>query len=325
MNKHRNTWALLAGAAMLALAPAALAQDYPAKGRTISTIVPSTAGGGTDTAARLVVPLLAKDLGVPVQVVNKPGASMQIGATEVALAKPDGYTLLWSVLPTTVSIYLDPDRKAAFARKDLQPIGLVYSAPFAVFVLSSSPYKTIQDVVDAAKANPGKVKSGTTGHMSTGHFANIEFQRGAGVRMATVHFQGGGPELTALLGGHIDVGFNSIGELLGQLRTGTIRILAVMDDNESEFLPGVKTLAAQGIKANAIGSSIGLSAPAGVPKEIITKLTISLKKAMSDEAFRKSMAEQGNTVHYLDPDQYKAFWDGVDAKFGPLIETAKQQ
>jgi tripartite-type tricarboxylate transporter receptor subunit TctC len=180
-------------------------------------------------------------------------------------------------------------------------------------------------VVDAAKANPGKVKSGTTGHMSTGHFANIEFQRGASVRMATVHFQGGGPELTALLGGHIDVGFNSIGELLGQLKTGTIRILAVMDDKESEFLPGVKTLAAQGIKAGTIGSSIGLSAPAGVPKEIITKLTISLKKSMSDEAFRKSMAEQGNTVQYLDPDQYKAFWDGVDAKFAPLIETAKQQ
>ena len=329
MNVHKNNnttaWALLVGAAMLALAPVAPAQDYPAKGRAITTIVPSTAGGGTDTAARLVAPLMAKDLGVPVQVVNKPGASMQIGATEVALAKPDGYTLLWSVLPTTASIYLDPERKAAFARKDLQPIALVYSAPFAVFVLATSPYKTIQDVVDAAKANPGKVKSGTTGHMSTGHFANIEFQRGANVRMATVHFQGGGPELTAVLGGHIDVGFNSIGELLGQQKTGSIRILAVMDDQESEFLPGVRTLAAQGVKGGAIGSSIGLAAPAGVPKEIIAKLTTSLKAAMNDEAFRKSMAEQGNTVQYLDPVQYKAFWDGVDAKFAPLIETAKQQ
>jgi tripartite-type tricarboxylate transporter receptor subunit TctC len=250
---------------------------------------------------------------------------MQIGVTEVVMAKPDGYTLLWSVLPTQAAIYLDPDRKAAFARKDIQPIGMVYGAPFAIFVLSSSPYKTIQDVIDAAKANPGKIKSGTTGHMSTGHFANIEFQRGANVRMATVHFQGGGPELTALLGGHIDVGFNSIGELLGQLKSGAIRILAVMDDQESEFLPGVKTLAAQGIKANAIGSDIGLSAPAGVPKEIIAKLTASLKKALTDEGFKKTMAEQGNTVKYLDPDQYKVFWDGVDAKFAPLIEIAKQQ
>ena len=323
MNNYRRV--LLVGAAMLVLAPALHAQDYPAKGRIITTVVPSTAGGGTDTAARLVAPLMEKDLGVPVQVVNKPGASMQIGVTEVAMAKPDGYTLLWSVLPTAASIYLDPERKAAFARKDLQPIGMVYGAPFAIFVLSSSPYKTIQDVVAAAKANPGKVKSGTTGLMSTGHFANLEFQRGANVRMATVHFQGGGPELTAVLGGHIDVGFNSIGELLGHVRNGTIRVLAVMDDQESEFLPGVKTLAAQGIKANAIGSDIGLSAPAGVPKDVIAKLTASLKKALNDEGFKKSMAEQGNTVKYLDPDQYKTFWDGADAKYAPLIELAKQK
>jgi tripartite-type tricarboxylate transporter receptor subunit TctC len=323
MNKYRRT--LLLGATMLVLVPALHAQDYPAKGRIITTVVPSTAGGGTDTAARLVAPLMEKDLGVPVQVVNKPGASMQIGVTEVAMAKPDGYTLLWSVLPTAASIYLDPDRKAVFSRKDLQPIGMVYGAPFAIFVLASSPYKTIEDVVGAAKANPGKVKSGTTGLMSTGHFANLEFQRGANVRMATVHFQGGGPELTAVLGGHIDVGFNSIGELLGHVRNGTIRVLAVMDDKESEFLPGVRTLAAQGIKANAIGSDIGLSAPAGVPKEIIAKLAASLKKALNDEGFRKSMAEQGNTVKYLDPDQYKAFWDAADAKYAPLIEMAKQK
>src|SRR5688572_5442346 len=177
MNKK---WILLATtAAMLALSPAAFAQEYPAKGRTISGIVPSTAGGGTDTAARLISPIMEKDLGVPMQVVNKPGASMQIGATEVAMAKPDGYTLLWLVLPTVASIYLDPERKATFGRKDIQPIGMMYGAPFAVFVQASSPYKTIQDVVEAAKANPGKIKSGTTGHMSTGHFANLEFQRGA--------------------------------------------------------------------------------------------------------------------------------------------------
>jgi tripartite-type tricarboxylate transporter receptor subunit TctC len=313
------------GATLIALASPASAADYPAKGRTITTIVPSTAGGGTDTAARLIAPLLEKSLGVPVQVVNKPGASMQIGVTEFVRAKPDGYTLLWSVLPTQAAIYLDPARKAAFSRKDIQPIGMVYGAPFAIVVQASSPYKTIKDLVDAAKANPGKIKSATTGHMSTGHFANLEFQRGAGVHMATVHFQGGGPSLTALLGGHVDVAFNSIGELLGQLKNGTIRILAVMDDEESPFLPGVKTLAEQGVNAHAIGSDIGISAPAGTPKEIITRLTNELKKAMADEGFKKKMAEQGNTVKYLDPEQYKKFWDGVDAKYKPLIELAKKE
>lgn len=309
---------------MVASAAAGTA-GYPAKGRTITIIVPSTAGGGTDTATRLLAPILEKDLGVPIQIVNKPGASMQIGLSEVTAAKPDGYTLVMSVLPTAASIYLDPERKATFTRKSLQPIALVYEAPFCVWVLASSPYKTLKDVADAAKANPDKIKSGTTGYMSTGHFANIEFQRAAGVKMATVNFQGGGPEITALLGGHIDVAFNSIGELLGYNKAGTIRILGVMDEQESEFLPGIKTLKAQGYNAQPIGSDIGVSSPAGLPQEIVDKLTVAVRKAMGDENFKRKMAEQGNTVRYLSPQDYTAHWDRVDARFKTLIDLAKQQ
>ena len=313
-------------ASLWAVAPAAAGTaEYPAKGRTITIIVPSTAGGGTDTAARLIAPILEKDLGVPIQIVNKPGASMQIGLSEVAAAKPDGYTLVWSVLPTAASIYLDPERKSTFGRKDLQPIALVYEAPFCVWVLATSPYKTLKELADAAKARPEKIKAGTTGYMSTGHFANIEFQRAAGVKMATVNFQGGGPQITALLGGHIDVAFNSIGELLGHLKSGTIRILGVMDEQESGFLPGVKTLEAQGYKAQPIGSDVGLSSPAGLPKEIVDLLTNSVRKAMGDEDFKKKMTEQGNTLRYLPPREYAAHWDGVDARFKPLIEIAKRQ
>jgi tripartite-type tricarboxylate transporter receptor subunit TctC len=316
--------ALCAAAFLPASAPAGT-MDYPIKGRTVTIIVPSTAGGGTDTAMRLLAPLLEKDLGVPVQIVNKPGASMQIGLSEVAAAKPDGHTLIASVLPTAASIYLDPERKATFTRKNLQPLALVYEAPFCVWVLAGSPFKTLKDVADAAKASPDKIKSGTTGYMSTGHFANIEFQRAAGVKMATVNFQGGGPEITALLGGHIDVAFNSIGELLGHNKSGAIRILGVMDEQESGFLPGVKTLAAQGYTAGPIGSDIGLSSPAGLPKEIVDLLTTAVRKAMGDENFKKKMAEQGNTVRYLSPQDYAAHWDRVDARFKALIDIAKQQ
>ena len=139
-----------------AVASASNAQEYPVKGKTITTIVPSTAGGGTDSAARLLAPYLEKELGVPVEIVNKPGASMQIGLTEVARAKRDGYTLVWSVLPTAASIYLDPERQAAFKRDSLEPIAMYYGAPFGIVVLGSSSYKTLKDVVDAAKADPGK-------------------------------------------------------------------------------------------------------------------------------------------------------------------------
>ncbi len=321
-----KTSVLLSFAGLIALGGAAMAQDFPQKGRPITTIVPSTAGGGTDVAARLIAPLLEKDLGVPVEVVNKPGASMQIGLTEVARAKPDGHTLVWSVLPTAASIYLDEDRKSPFKRDSITPIGMYYGAPFGIVVLASSPHKTLKDVVDAAKADPGKLKGGTTGFMSTGHFANLAFQQGSGAKMATVNFQGGGPQLTALLGGHIDVGFNSIGELLTHQKNGAVRVLAVMDESRSELMPDVPTLAEAGFAEVApIGSDIGLSAPAGTPQAVIDRLTKALETAMQDPGLKAKMLEQGNTINYLPPAEYAKFWDAVDARFKPLIDEAKKQ
>jgi tripartite-type tricarboxylate transporter receptor subunit TctC len=323
--------ALMLAVVLLALPVAALspvqslAGEYPSKGRIITHIMPVAAGGGTDIVGRLVAPLIQRDLGVTNQIVNKPGASQQVGLSEAANAKPDGYTLVWTVLPTAASTYLDPERKATFGRKDLQPIALIYGAPFCVSVLSTSPYKTLKELVDAAKANPEKIKAGTTGYMSTGHFANIEFARAAGVKFATVNFDGGGgPELTALLGGHIDVSFNSLGEVLVPSKSGGIRILGVMSKQESEFLPGVKTLEAQGYKAETSVSG-GLSAPAGLPKESVDLLANSVRKSMGDENFKKRMAELGYTLSYLPSHEYAAFWDGVDAQLKPLIEIAKKQ
>jgi tripartite-type tricarboxylate transporter receptor subunit TctC len=318
---------VLIGIAMLVLAPPLAAQDFPAKGRIITMIVPNSAGGGTDTAARLFAPLMEKDLGVRVDVVNKPGAGTQIGLTMATAAKPDGYTLVWTVFPATAGIYLDPDRKAAFGRKDLQPIAIVYNSPFAVSVLASSPYKTLRDLIDAAKANPGKVKGGTTGFMTTGHFANIGFQRATGAKLAMVNFDGGGPQLTALLGGHIDASFNSTGELLTHVRAGTVRVLGILGEQKSDFLPDVKTLKAQGYASDPVGAIVyvGVSAPAGVPAKIVDMLANSLHKAMGDEQVKKTMVSLGNELQYLSPKEFAAFWDDFDVKLKPLIEIAKQE
>ena len=315
----------IVGLSLLGAATAAQAQEFPQPGRTITMIVPSSAGGGTDTAARMIAPEMEKDLGVPIEVVNKPGASMQIGLSEAVRAKPDGYTLVWSVLPTAASIYLDPDRGASFDRSALAPLGNVYGAPFAVSVPADSPYETIEQLVADAKAKPGKLKSGTTGFMSTGHFANIEFQQSAGVDMATVNFQGGGPELTALLGSHIDVAFNSIGELLSQNEAGTIRILAVMDDERSDYLPEVPTLKESGVDAAPSGSYVGVSAPAGVPQPILDRLEESLKTAVMSESVTEKMKQVGNTVMYMPPSEYTEFWDRMDGRLKDLIAVAKKQ
>ena len=316
-------------ASMFALATPVSAQGtYPEKGRTITTIVPSTAGGGTDTAARMMAPLLEKELGVPVEVVNKPGASMQIGLTFVTQAKPDGYTLIWSVLPTSASIYLDPERqsKSPYKRESLTPIGLYYGAPFAIVVQGSSPYKTLKDLVDAAKANPGKLKVGTSGFMATGHYAALAFANGADITTATVNFQGGGPQLTALLGGHLDATTQSIGELISHMKAGTIRVLAVMSETRDESMPDVPTTTEAGFpKIEPIGSDIGLSAPAGTPPEIIQRLSEALKKGTEDPSVKARMTELGNTLKYKDPQQYKEFWDQYDARYKPLVEAARKQ
>ncbi|MCS0494490.1 tripartite tricarboxylate transporter substrate binding protein [Ancylobacter sp. MQZ15Z-1] len=317
---------LLALTGLLACTGVASADDFPQKGKPITFVVPSTAGGGADTAARLLAPLLEKDLGVPVEVVNKPGASMQIGLGYVATAKPDGQTIALLVLPTAASGYLDTERKSPFGRDSLVPIGLYYGAPFGIVVTSSSPFKTLKDVVDAAKAKPGKIKAGTSGFMATGHFAALAFENGTGTKLATVNFQGGGPQLTALMGGHTDVSMNSIGELVTQQKSGALRILAVMSDKRDPNLPDVPTVGEAGYpEIGAIGSDIGLAAPAGTPQAVIDRLTLALKTAMDDPTLKERMTEYGNTLSYLPPAEYAAFWDKVDARFKPLIEAARKQ
>lgn len=317
---------LLALAGLLACAGAASAQDFPQKGKPISLIVPSSAGGGSDTAGRLIAPLLEKDLGNTVVVVNKPGGSMQIGFNTVAAAKPDGYTLAILIMPPAQSIYFDPQRKGSFDRNSLTPIGMYYGAPFAVVVAGDSPYKTLKDLVDAAKANPTKLNGGTTGFMATGHLALLALQMGTDTKMTAVHYQGGGPLLTALLGGQIDVTFNSIGELLAQKQAGSIRLLAVMGDTRDPQLPDVPTLAEAGYPAVApVGSYIALAAPAGTPQAVIDRLSLALKRAVEDPTLKTRMSELGNTLIYSDPAQATTFWNETDARFKPLIEAALKQ
>ncbi len=309
--------------AFLVMAPAA-AQQFPAPGRTITTIVPFEAGGGTDLMARKLTAVMAKVLGVPVQVFNKPGASSQAGITEVARSKPDGYTLGWLIFPTSLA-YLDPARQSAYQRKDLEPIGPAFLTPTAITVLAGSPYRSLKDLVDAAKAKPGALKAGTPGLLSTNHLANIGFQQAVGVKFAVVNFQGGAPQRTALLGGHIDVGFLGINEALPDLESkgGTLRVLGVMSDQEKPYgLPSVKS---QGFNVPAFAPDVGLAGPAGIPKDVVTILSDALRKAADDSDVKASAASMGNILYYLSPADYAAHWNEADAKFKPLIDLAKQQ
>lgn len=301
-----------------------MSQEYPSPDRTLTIVVPSTAGGGSDVNARLFQPLLEAQLGIPVQIENRAGASMQIGTSYVANAEPDGYTVLWAVLPTIASAYLDPERGADFTRSDLAPVVQITEAPFAISVRADSPYQTLQDLIDAAKADPASVRSGTTGIMSTGHFANIAFQEGVGLQLPTVHFQGGGPEMIALLGGHIDVAFNGTGEVIEHVRSGAVRVLGLMADERHPLLPDVATTAEQNLSVAPMGSFGGLVVPAGTPDEVIDVLARAVETASKDADLRQMITARGDILAVKNADDYAAHWDDIDKTVEALIPVAKQ-
>lgn len=312
-----------AAAAQPTAAPAKV--NWPEKGKPITMIVGSDAGGSSDVGARMVAPLMEKELGTQVQVVNKPGAGWQVGLTELSKAKPDGYTIGFTIMPQTNTIYLDPERQAVFTRKSFMPIGMQVVDPGVIAVKSDSKYKTLKDMLDDAKANPGKVKATTTGILGDDHLNLLRTQKLAGVQFAVVHFTGGAPSITSLLGGHVDVNFNNVGDYMSQFKAGTVRILAINDGQRSKFYPDIPTVDEAGLKGNYSSSSRGISAPAGTPKEVIDVLASAFKKASENTDYQAKMAEQALTLRYMSPDEMGKYWDDMDAQLPDLMKAAKAE
>jgi tripartite-type tricarboxylate transporter receptor subunit TctC len=285
--------------------------------------VPWSAGGSLDLSARLLAAEMEKILETQIQVVNKPGASGQVGTTQIALAKPDGYTFGVTSVPSTSTIYLDPDRKAAFSRKDLAPLARYTSDPMTIGVPTDSKYKTVKDLIDAAKARPEGIKVGCSGILSAMHLSILMFEKETGTKFAVVQFDGGAPAMTAMVGGHLDVVFDVIGTMASQIKAGQVRLLGVMDKDPSKFLPEVKTLESEGVKLY-MGTSRAYSAPAGTPKEVVDILSAAIKKATESEALRKKLEDMYTTPAYLDAAHFAAYWDDLDARVKPLIGLAKQ-
>jgi tripartite-type tricarboxylate transporter receptor subunit TctC len=311
---------------LVCAAVVAAAADFPVKGKSITMILGTSAGGSTDVGARILAAAMEKDLAgtaTRIQVENKPGAGWQIGLTALARSRPDGYTIGFTILPQTITNYLDPERKAVFDRKSFQPLGMQVVDPGVIAVKASSPYKTLKDVIDAAMSAPSKIKASATGILSDDHLAILQFQKLTGTKYAIVQFDGSSKAMTALLGGHTDVYFGNVGDTYPQAKAGEVRVLGVMDDEESKFLPG-KTTFGQGIKLES-SSSRGLSAPAGTPKELVDFLSGAIKKAIADPEHMKKMEEQGLTVRYMEPTRMEKYWAEMEEQIKPLMNIAKEK
>ncbi len=291
--------------------------DFPQKGRPITIIVPLAAGGSTDVMVRLMTPIMEKELGVPIQVLNKPGAAHQVGLTEMTKSKPDGYTLSTTNLPSAMAPYLDPSKQAAFGRKDIAQVANIVWDPESLAVRKDSPFQTMKDLIDTAKTRP--VTIADTGILSVDNIAIKMLEKVAGVKFSIVHFDGSAPGMTALLGGHVDAVLYTVGSVAPQVRTGDARILGIMDSQESKFFPGIKTFEAQGYKA-VMASSRGMSVPAGTPEGVINILAAAIKKAAEDPQVKAKLEEQSLPLYFLGPKEYTAYWDEMEAQVKPLVD-----
>ncbi len=327
--KHATRFAiaLVAVATMLAFLGASLpgsvqAAAFPEKGRTLTHIVAYPPGGGTDVTARLLAPMLEKELGIQVQVLNKGGAGGQIGFTELVRSKPDGYTIGNLILPTVITTYLDPSRKAVFSRKSFQLLALQDNDPGIIAVKATGPYKTLKDLIDVAKAKPGTIRTTTSGILSDDHIAAMITEEVAGVKFAVVHFDGSAPGRTAVLGGHVEAFYGNVSEMEAQVRGGEIRLLAVMDRQRSKFYPDVKTAEEQGYKIYS-GVHRGIGMPAGAPKDVVDALSGALGKVIQSGEFREKMEKLTYAPLYMNPATYEKFWADYETQAKQWVEWSK--
>ena len=297
---------------------------FPEPGKTITMIMPYTAGGGGDIGARLLAPYMAKELGANIEVVNVVGAGSQIGVTQLSQAKPDGYTIGFTHLPAVITIYLDPTRQSVFNKSTLQPIGMYVIDPDALAVKADSPWKDLKDLVAAAKANPGKITIGDSGILSDGHISELLLQKAAGVTFALVHGAGGAQGTADLLGGTVNVqNMNLGGANVELVRSGQVRFLAIFDKQTSPNYPGVTTAESQGFPVTS-ATSRAISAPAGTPKEIVAALTGAMKRAMDNPELQQKAKDLGLVLAYMDPPTLDKYWTDMEVAVKPLMDLAKQ-
>ena len=297
--------------------------DYPQKGRAITIIVPWDAGGAADVGTRLITPILEKELGVSVQVVNKPGAGSQTGLAEFARAKPDGYTIGNTNLPNTFLTYMDPDRKATYSRKDFVPICNIVWDPEAIAVKADSPIKSVKELVELAKTK--EVKVADIGVLTNSQLDLIALQLETKAKFAPVHFTGGSTNVNALLGGHVDASIQPAGNFGSVVKGGEVRLIGIYDTQRSPVYPDVPTMAEQGFKVGVGGSSRAYSVPAGTPDGIVEILSAAFKKVGQDQDVKKKLADMGLELRYMDAKAFNAFWDEWEARSVPILEVAKKE
>jgi len=314
MRRNLNALLLLAGSAMFQSAHA-----YPE--RPIRVIVPFASGGGADVTLRIMSDTLRSELGQPIVIENRPGASTIIGTDLVAKSRPDGHTLL--IVTSTFAI--NPSIHATLPYnplKDLAPITLIALTPYLLVVHPSLPVRTVKDLIALAKGRPGDLSYGSVGNGSATHFATEMFVGRAGIKVMHVPYKGSGPALTALLGGHISFYFGSMPASIPQARSGKLRAVAVTGPKRAPAALEIPTVAESGLPGYEFTAWYGLFAPAGTAPTIIGQLRTAVRNVLDRADIRERMLAEGNESVGSTPEEFAAIIRADIAKYAKVVKEA---
>jgi len=307
----------LIAVAVLAAAPVA-AQQYPV--RPIRLIVPFPPGGGTDTMARAIAPKLSENLGQQVVPENRGGAGANIGAELAAKSPPDGHTVLLVTVTNAIGATLYTKLNYDLAR-DFASITQLATTPHVLVVHPSVPVKSVKEFTAFTRARPGELTYSSSGNGSMAHLAGELFSSLTGTKMVHVPYKGGGPSMTALVGGEVSVCFATMPSAVGFVRAGKLRAIAVTTEKRSPSMPDLPTIAETGVKGYEGGSWYGLSAPTGTSKEIIARLHAEAVKVMTLPDVKDRLFNAGFEVVTSNPEQFAAFTRSEIQKWGKLVRA----
>ena len=315
----RRTGCAVAALLAAALATNVLAQgassaaDYPKK--PVTTLMGFAPGGGSDVMLSMVRAQLEKELKTTLVPVYKPGAGSDIAATELAASKADGYTVFVSCTPMIpINPYV---RETSYKVSDLAFVANVVTDPGVFVVRAESPYKTIADVIKAAKEKPGALSVGVASAPGDDWFAMHQFEGAAQIKFNIVPFAGDGPSWQAALAGHVDATANNLGIVYSQMRAGKLRALAIMSDKRSPIVPDIPTFKELGYNFTS-GSSRGFAMPKNTPKAVVDKFANAVKQVMSTEEFKANALKTAFPYDYQGPEEYAAYMKSLDTVYRPL-------
>ncbi len=311
---------LVLALATATLGSSAFAQAWPSK--PIRIVVPFPPGGGTDIIARETSQRVAKATGWTFVIDNKPGAGGNLGVDAVAKAPADGYTI---VLGQTSNLAINPTLYTKLPydpQKDLVPIVLLANAPLVMVTGTPTPYKTLADAVNAAKAKPGQVNFASPGNGTVAHLTSELFQKAAGVKTQHVPYKGAAQAMTDVISGTVDLYMSSVPTLLGHIKQGKVRALAVTSARRVDDLPDVPTINESGYKGFDAVTWFGLLAPAGTPKDVVARLNAEFNKALHQPELAKRLGDEGADPAGGTPEQFAALIKDEIPRWGKVVKDS---